>query len=93
MKNTKQNSILFLSIVTDKRYTDKPYILQASLIQNGEITQVKELKIEYFKLLTERRVRIATTAQILKFITDAIKEYEGADVRIGESLTYYISTL
>lgn len=91
MKNT--NSILYLSIVTDKRHIDKPYILQASLIENGVITQVQELKIEYFKLLTERRVRTVTPAQILKFITDTIKEYEGADVRIGESLTYYISTL
>lgn len=93
MKNTKQNSILFLCIATRQHHKDKPYLLQASLIENGEITQVKELRIGHLNTLTERRVKTATTAQILTFITDVIKEYEGADVRIGESLTYYISTL
>lgn len=93
MKNSKKNSILFLCIATHQHQKDEPYLLQVSLIENGEITQVKELRIGHLNTLTERRVKTATTLQMLKFITDAIRENEGADVRIGESLTYYISTL
>ena len=93
MENNKEIRELVLKIAIDDRFGELPYILWAIELSNGIGSQRAEMRIEHTHVLTGRRVRTATTKEILKFVTSAIKESSCGNVRIDESLINYIASL
>lgn len=93
MNEDKRTNVLLFRVVTDSRFGEMPLVLLAIEVQNGNLKQQAELRLEHTNVLTGRRVRTATTAQILKFIAAAMNERSCTNVRIQESLTAYIASL
>lgn len=93
MNENRKINVLLFRVVTDSRFGELPLVLLAIEVQNGTLKQQAELRLEHTNVLTGRRVRTATTAQILKFIAGAMNERTCANVRITESLTAYIASL